>query len=55
MSFRNEEQVNFNARIDEALMHAKTDLASILAGTAVVPGVQHAKKGIQEGWLMLKE
>ncbi len=47
----NEEQANFNARVDETLADAESDLALAVAGpaTATTPALQRVKESLKKG------
>ena len=55
----NEEQASFNAKVDEALVQAESDLSVVehtLASTSTLTAaIQHIKKAIQKGHSLLEE
>ena len=50
----NEEQANFNAKVDKALAQAMSDLSAITATPAFTPAVQRVKDAIERGRLSLE-
>ena len=46
----NEEQTSFNAKVDEALVQAESDLAFVVANSMLTFALQRMKKVIQQGW-----
>ena len=51
----NEEQANFNAKVDEALAQATSDLSAVAATPASTSAVQRVKEAIERGRLLLEE
>ena len=51
----NEEQANFNAKVDEALAQAASNLSAIAATPASTAAFQRVKEAIERSWLLLEE
>ena len=51
----NEEQASFNAKVDESLAQAESDLASVMAGPAATPALRRVKEVIQQGRCLIEE
>ena len=47
----NKEQAVFNAKVDEALAQAESDLSTLTAGTAATSGIKKVKESTQKGRL----
>ena len=51
----NKEQATFNARVDETLAQAESDLASVTAGPTATTALRRVKEAIQQGRHLLDE